>query len=247
MHPRHLTVIFSIICATPLSTGGCTFKQTSPETQPSGPAVHAKQFEALSTPYIYSSYLKPERLNDAQRSEINIALGKGGNNLGEMWFVYVHYSRDGTHRVSAYFRPTEFQSGIRRGQAVYIKTDMSQGVLQRKVGGPGWPTPRPYVQIGTQDSDQGTTPSESDLPFAAPIGFSDDEIIKVIDAARSAAIKKNGSVVQMPVRNIELGEGDNVCVYFGWQAYRLSGRGVFVELKRNGAEFVEPAVGTWRS
>src|SRR5688572_22407574 len=101
---RHEHIIVGLALAWTLATaiGGCAAKDAPPARQPA----------ALDVPIVYSSYFQPERLTEAQRGEINAVIADTKLKAGKPWFVYVRYSREGTYRVSAYFRPTRARSGV---------------------------------------------------------------------------------------------------------------------------------------
>jgi hypothetical protein len=237
MRHKPYAIVVTIALALMASAGGCAANKPPPATQPM----------ALDVPIVYSSYFGPQRLNDAQRREIKAVISEA--KAGEPWFVYVRYSRGGTYRVSAYSRPTAKQGFARRGKVVFVDNDISLNERRQIVRqlGAEWPAPQPYLQLSTRPSDQMLTPAEVDLPFSPPDGISDGELIKVVDAARTAATKNDSTAADMPVCNIEVGKDGTVRVFFGWQAGGLNGRGVFVELKREGAGFAEPSVGMWVS
>jgi hypothetical protein len=250
MRHRCFTVVLTVAWAISAATGGCAAKRVSPATQPSALAAPATQPAAINVPLVYSSYFEPEQLNNAQLHEINTVLAEIDSEVGEPWFIYVRYSRDGNYRVSVYFKPTALHGGISHGQAVYFDNDMPidrRRQFAKQLGDTAWPAPHPYVQVPREGLDQGAIPAEWDMPISPPDGITNEELLKIVGTARNAATKNDASAAQMPVRNIEVNKDGTVHVFFGWQAGGLNGRGVFVELKREGTGFAAPSVGMWAS
>lgn len=219
---------------------GCAAKKGAP----------AREAAARTEAVVYSAYDEPDRLTVAERGEIDSVIAEAGAKAGKVWFIYVRYHRDGIYRVSVYFQPVVAgDSRVRHGEAISldntIPIERRREVLRRV--GAAFPVVYPYVQVSESGDRAGATPAESALPFAAPEALRYEELVRVVDVARAAAVQKDAAAAKMPISGIDCATDGHVSVVFGWLAGPLDGQGIFVELRRKGADFEMESVGNWVS
>ena len=228
-------------------------------------AAGLEQNEAgAGDPIVYSSFASPLPLTFEQIEEITQVAKDACPQGRELWFIHVRHhqedrkSRLPRYRVVAYYTPDEQTPRLRKGRCAYLDNEIAPAQRRQIVAALGkghtWPILEPYVQISAPEkpfdappSASRAIPSETDLPIYPPAGVSDDDLVALADAARSAHAVAPGAEEGEPLLRITI-EGAIYQVDFGWQAGPSNGRGSTIKLKRTPKGFdVDGALGVWAS
>lgn len=109
----------------------------------------------------------------------------------EVWFIEVNDNMDIPfgidYMASVYFAPDEASSRIRKGRYAWFTSDPFMPLLLPIP--PTKPTLAEYRQVSLADEPFGEergVPEGTLMPFRSPAEFTDEEIVKMVDAARAA-------------------------------------------------------------
>lgn len=192
----------------------------------------------------------------------------------KVWFICLHanWKVDGERRLvlTVYFTPTETSGRIRKGRFVHVNEQFEEFIEEvlanfsapDDIDQPGNEDETPeYWQVslaGEPFSDELATPQRRMLPFPRPVGFTDQEVVEIVDFVRAShkALKAFGKaipthvrkVASQPILAIERKEGGVIAVRTGTQEGILSGSGKFLHLRRqDDGRFVIVSWGSWVS
>jgi len=222
-------------------------------------------------PVVYDQRLDPKPLTDAQLSQIvGFTIGHLPRGL-RIWYVHVHFNNvsGGNERwhVSVFFAPESTGPRVRKGRYFHLRDRMFLDAAKRPL-----PTPeelaRQYVQVSLADKPFGKSlelPAERLWPFAAPEGFTDDELVEIVDFARTsphipvppATMDANGVVTAYvrgssfdgnePIYLIRRLEDGTIKVKSGAQQDWLAGSGSVMTCVKKDGKWVVLSAGSWVS
>src|SRR5262249_9680106 len=171
-----------------------------------------------------------------------------------------------SYRVIVYFTPARQTERIRHGKLLMLDSSMSEvsAIIARMQGKPtSQPAPRSgplqdYVQIspvGERFARRLDVPNDPVLPFRAPIGFSDDELIRIVEHVRRGLCTRNPTntiplpsqfLPDLPMLSIER-DGNQIRIRTGSQEGPLSGSGELLICEPDGDSFRTISIGHWVS
>lgn len=187
----------------------------------------------------------------------------------EAWFILVRRNQlrgeKLQYAITVYYTPEEQTERIRRGHRTSFDPQVQKfiDVMTKSLGGTASSQPRakrlsPYCQVSLADQPFGEdlkTPSGTLLPFPAPTGFTDDEIIAIVDFIRTSPARASAPSMRLSLSKfdgtapiISIGRNqDYIEVKTGVLEGPLCGIGTFVRFIKTEDGFEVVAVGQWVS
>jgi hypothetical protein len=134
-------------------------------------------------PVYYLSRFQEDPLTKEQRQDI-YQLARRADRWRDLWFITVHSNRRDSYEATVYFKPDWEHGKVRQGVALQVHSMMLPMML-RFASDP--PDPRllsrvlrDYVQVGEEGPEK-FQPRPENLPFPAPTGVANDEVVEIID------------------------------------------------------------------
>lgn len=218
----------------------------------------AQEIRIMPSQVIYHPRFKPEPLTNEQSAILSRRIDSTKLDRKEVWFVRVLYNRNKDLTAKIYFMPEATSDRTRKGKYIYHRlVDFeSVGKLTEEA-----PTPEyfEYYQVSPKQNTFGAEaaipPQNSMLPFAAPEGFSEQEVVKIVDFVRSAPkvkLKTRPGLIYLQIRqNLPImtikRQGQIIEVKTGTQEGGLSGRGQFLEIQKTHEGYELIGVQEWVS
>jgi len=273
MRRTYIGMAVTIFCISALV--GCT------ETGRTSSAAPTTTAQPKAPPVVYDRRLDPQPLTDKQLKEIVEEATAVAPEGRKIWYVHVHYnqerdSNDGFYcNATVFYTPSEVTPRLRRGQSYRTSNSAkltTKLLILRKlneVNADSQPADKyellgNYVQVSLQKVPFGKsldTPTYRLWPFTAPEGFTDAELIELVDFARTSLAKprtqedkrrhitylNNEFNGQEPIYSIKkLGDG-RVRIQSGTLQGPLAGAGSFMECIKKDGQWIVLVVGVWCS
>lgn len=231
---RALVLVTGLACTHLL--GGCSQPPATPETAAGKPG------EAHSEPIqvIYDERLSPDRLTPAQLAEL-VKGAKPATMAGlKIWYIHVHDNSiiegKAIWNATVFFKPDSSTGRIRKGKC------------QRDgPGALGSGCLFDYVQVslpGEPFGEKLEPPPPRLWPFMRPEGFSDEEIIEIVDFARTSPGDFNG---KEPIHFINRQKDGVIEAESGSQQHPLAGFGTGMTCIKKDGEWVVLKTWSWVS
>ena len=157
----------------------------------------APVIKASTVPVVYDQRLSPKPLGSDQ---VQLALKKAAPLVPahqQVWFILVHWNRinegNPDWNATVYLKPEASTPRLRKGKCIHVRSDYSYSVKKFVKPQFAWKEFRPdlrnYVQVSLPEQPFGLNlevPKPRLWPFLQPVGFSDSEIIEMVDFARTS-------------------------------------------------------------
>lgn len=226
-------------------------------------------------PVIYDTRLQSVPLSDAQINWITEEARRVAPKNNGIWFALVHHSyvsdkNESSWNATVFYRPTTTTARIRKGQCLYLRSEFKR--LNEAIAAiatqPQAQEPSPladYVQVSLRDAPFGRTfepPPYQLWPFPLPEGFSDDELVDLVDFARTSPrvpeqrkeMPNGGFSINLggipfdgaePIYSICLLEGGIVEVRSGAAQDMLAGAGRSMKCVKRDGKWIVLETGLW--
>lgn len=265
----HRLVVLSLICVA-LHAGCNQRPPISSSTQPG--TVAAKP------PVIYDDRLDPDPLGDDQVQEIVKAASDAVPDGQAIWYLHVHFNQvcDRGIRgiVTVYYAPTTCMPRIRKGQCVSMTYGDMRTNSEKEAGSPpphelGLVASKVgrYAQVSLAESPFGKQvelPTHRLWPFPEPEGFSNADLVELVDWARTSPCQtppphtddRGGAITvylgvtfdgNEPIHCINREEDGTVEIRSGSQQAPLAGSGHILRCVKKDGKWVVLDVGMWVS
>ncbi len=222
----------------------------------------------VEIPVIYSPRLSPEKLTQANLESLVAEARSLAPPGSSIWFLHVLFSRGDDSRVNVFYTPDQTSGRLQRGKCVLVGPEITRTseTVRRIIA--RFPASQrgqfdqrlvDYYRVLTTDAKEACprSPSEdSTFPFIAPKGFTDDEIIRIVDFVRTNPIQKFPPNT-LPQVEIFFGAGRPIVritrenkvikVFNGSQEGPLSGSGQVLECAPDGDSFKLIRIADWVS
>jgi hypothetical protein len=209
----------------------------------------------------YGSRLEPNALTEKQLKDLGEYISKKTTPSQELWFIHVRYNQEDYLTATIYLKPQYTEGRIRKGQYFGYDSKFSKYKLtelaKKQMNYMEMELPE-YMQVCFKDipfgADLEIPPQNSLFPFNVPDGFSDEEIVEVIDFIRSGPSIKSKRTdsyypetpSNSPIVSIER-EGELIGVNTGSQEGPVSGGGVGMTIKKTESGYELISIGMWWS
>jgi len=210
-------------------------------------------------PIVYDMTTRPAQLTAEQCNQILDYAEPLAPKAQRVWYIQVSKNTkspiDGNPywKVTLYFTPETATKRLRKGKGICVSSDF---VAKAALLAPS-KTPYDYVMVSLPDDPFGNdllTPSTAVWPFARPSGFTDEEIIEVVDFARFKQLLEvpppnfmagvRGSLGTVPsVLAIGRDKDGTITVYFCRD--EPGGPGYLIKCKRTDGKLVYLGKGDW--
>ena len=215
-------------------------------------------------PVVYQPEAKYLKLSGEQKEKV-MSVARGIAPKGkDVWFIYfwVFYDNkeeESAGRVTVYFAPEDGSKRLRRGEAVTLKLRELDEVAK---GGDEETETFDYCQVaepGESSKGELRAPDAPSLkPFAAPEGFTDEELVGIVGFVRSGPEDKEelegggeryGGRVQgrSPITSISRDEKGIIVVCTGTQLAPLAGAGQEIRIQKSGNGYRLVGLSNWIS
>ena len=262
--------IFAVGMSCILAMGGCAPSRSVPS------ASRAIVIEPPPPPVLYDRQLSLDPLTDEQLREIVEEAVPQTPQRHEIWYVHVHNNRvfkgERHWNVTVFYTPSVVTRRTRRGQSFHLRDNYRRvrEKITREVGDDSWLKEikllDDYVQISLPDAPFGESlelPTYRLWPFRSPEGFTDDELIELVDFARDSPRvprriieERPGQVAvtgggqfngQEPIYRIRRLDDGMVEVWSGSQQDNVAGSGSFMKCVKKDGVWLVVTAGWWVS
>lgn len=244
--------------------------------RPASPAqrVSASRPAKGDVPVVYDMRLCPKPLTAAQKREFLSEAARLAPPGRDAWFIWVHANQEHegelSYNASVYYAPDVRTARLRKGKLLGVSTAIKgawpayEALVREEAGKPVGEAEfrlSDYWQVsrrGEPFSADLAPPSGALMPFAAPSGVSDQEVVEIVDFARTSPKAPGGggdSITitipgqfdgTLPILAIRKW-GDLVEVTSGTVQGLLAGAGQVLRCMKKGKAFVVLEVGLWVS
>jgi hypothetical protein len=226
-------------------------------------------------PIVYHSRLDPWPLAQYQVREILSRAEKVRPDGRDTWFIMVRMNYVRHWRLcceaTIYFTPDMSTPRLRKGRCTGFflsaaDIQMLERLIEKLEREQGRPSSRKsreelsqYYEVSIREkpfTDQLDVPTGTLMPFHPPEGFTDDEIVEIVDFVRTSPKRppdppNRVSIPQRldgsePILSIER-KGEDIAVRTGIQEGPLSGIGETIVLRKKGNTFEVISIGMWVS
>ena len=181
-----------------LPIGAC--KRTDTEETPEAEKVVEVKGVIDESRVVYHTRFAPNELGGEELAELGDFVERMDLTAEDVWFVRVLWNGKDILTVDIYFWPESASGRIRRGK--WVRYNSSSWLSRKEFKGirgmPEFELPPvdldEYVQVSLKDApfgDEIEIPWEAKMvPFRAPEGFSEEEIVEIVDFVRSGPTLK---------------------------------------------------------
>ncbi len=229
--------------ATPQTTEGASQGVGKPRPDP------PPKIPVVTFPQMY-----PKELREWQLDEIIVRAKASDTEGRKIWSVLLFNNapKNGMphYRVAVFYEPDVSTPRIRRGKKVTFGWRMGFGDAHTVEPG----RLRSYVQVALKDRPFGKSlepPSGTLIPFNPPMGFTDEEIVEIVDFIRGNPAepdkrypnKLDSSRSILSIRR----RGDKIEVRCGWMATPKGGLGQIIQMVKEGGTFRVISIKKWKA
>ncbi len=270
---RYLAATSCLIVSVVPFVGCATSRAQDSGSTPAQETAHPTTTAAAPVPIVYNKRLNPLPLTDAQVADVVHKAALRCPDARRIWFIYVRANSktnggmDGVANV--YFTPDRQTTRLRVGRYVTVgwlppalksRVRSLREVLEPDEEHPDLPPVQDYWQVSLAAepfSERLDTPAGTLLPFESPAGFSEAEVVEIVDFARSQkggwfTSGSNPMTVRMsfdgcaPILSISRSDG-LIQVRTGTHEGPLSGAGEVLECRKAQTGFEIVRVFMWVS
>ena len=220
-----------------------------------------------SSKFVYHNRLQPVPLSSEQIQQISNNLREDGNKIDDIWFVRVLYCKEDIYTTDVYFQPTEQSKRIVKGK--YSRYDSSwtsykkfrESIYYKKLFGDKKIELPDYIYVAPPENSNLSNiaiPTSKLTPFELPEGFTNQEIIEIVDFVRSGPdIKRDEDSnvtsyypdkvdTELPIHSINKVDG-KIEVQTGTQEGPLAGSGDYLIIQKTDDVYELISIGMWVS
>lgn len=233
-----------------VSLVGCEPDQQAtrqPTEEQSEPVTYPSPSRAI--PVIYPKLGPQKLLAEAQKQRILDLAREQKPDGVEIWFIQSSWY---TGDPVVFLTPDHVNGRLRRGTYLIVEYAL--------VAGDGGSRPKgnvhknDFFQVVAPDEVDDpleNTPAIMSMPFWVPFEFSDEDIVKIVDAAYAAdAVQRKQKTHEfykeiLPVLQLHVNEEHSIDVFLGWCDGPMSAHGRLINVQPEGDEFVVTSIASW--
>lgn len=263
-HPAWLTPLIVPLLLPTYGIGSPTTAGASATTPATSPGTSVA---AISI--IYADTSQPDPLSESDMREILAYTYVANHAKQPVWYIHVHSSRTASgerapRRVTVFLTPEQTTPRLQRG---YMLEANLQSLREPRQNAKGRDDLHEYVRVSPPSQALGSKldlPTLPTWPFDRPKGFSDQEIIEIVDLVRTTAAELSAKTASarsqigpgLPIISIDPShqilsmerspEGEAIVMAGSFELY-WDIRGETIRCRKQNGKWVILAIGMWVS